>query len=64
MLPVHTNEMDRTADAEFTPAPATATSGVGSYALTGSAVTGTGLGNCTITYVTIANGLTVTLRLR
>jgi hypothetical protein len=56
--------MDRTADAEFTPAPATAASGVGSYALTGSAVTGTGLGNCTITYVTIANGLTVTLRLR
>ena len=42
--------------------PATAASGVGTYALTGSAATGTGLGNYTITYATVANGLSVTPR--
>jgi filamentous hemagglutinin family protein len=42
--------------------PATAASGVGSYALTGSAATGTRLGNYTITYATVTNGLTVTPR--
>ncbi|WP_162875527.1 MBG domain-containing protein [Sphingomonas crusticola] len=42
--------------------PATVSSNVGSYDLTGSAATGTGLGNYTISYATRANGLTVTVR--
>ncbi|MBS0249250.1 MAG: hypothetical protein JSR61_21760, partial [Proteobacteria bacterium] len=41
---------------------ASATSGVGSYGLTGSNATGNGLSNYAITYATAANGLTVTPR--
>ncbi|MCW6536691.1 MBG domain-containing protein [Sphingomonas lycopersici] len=40
--------------------PATSMSGIGSYDLTASNAVGTGLGNYTISYVTLAGGLTVT----
>ena len=40
--------------------PATSTSDIGSYDLTASNAVGTGLGNYTISYVTLAGGLTVT----
>jgi len=42
--------------------PATVTSGVGSYALTGSAAYGTGLGNYTIRYETRIEGLRIVAR--
>ncbi|MDE1994779.1 MAG: hypothetical protein KGI75_19905, partial [Rhizobiaceae bacterium] len=42
--------------------PATTTSSIGTYDLTASAATGTGLSNYTITYATLSNGLTVTPR--